>query len=180
LLHLSLKVIIQNATAQAEMITRLQGDQFSYSQKRAVQLGPMGATQVFHKIQTTILDHTDMTWGRPPDQPAFLAKVYIHGHALLKIGAAQDDFGLGREVVAVATKGDVKKGTVGAFPVNVEPMGGLSVKEFAKAKGNMVSGLQKDPLALTEGTAIDRCAIGATQVLNQMPTSKGSNSGMAA
>ena len=30
LLYLSLKVIIQNATAQAEMITRVQGDQFPY------------------------------------------------------------------------------------------------------------------------------------------------------
>jgi hypothetical protein len=44
LLHLNLKVIIQNAIAQAEMITWVQGNQFPYLQKRAVQLGSMGAT----------------------------------------------------------------------------------------------------------------------------------------
>jgi len=161
------------------MITRVQGDQFSYLQKRAVQLGPMGATQVFHKMQTTLLDHTGMTWGRPPDQPALLAQVYIHGHALPRIGAAQDDFGLGREVVAVAAKGDDEKSAIGASPINAEPTGGLSVGKFAEAKGNMIAVLQRDSLARVEGTAINRCAIGATQVLNQMPNSKGNNSGMA-
>jgi hypothetical protein len=67
------------------MITWVQGGQFPYLQERAIQLGPMGAAQIFHKMQTAILDYTAVTWGRPPGQLSLLAQIYIHGHALLGV-----------------------------------------------------------------------------------------------
>jgi hypothetical protein len=111
LLHLDLQVVVQDTTAQTEVVARMQGKQLTGLKSRSIQLCPIGAARILHQMQAALLDHASMTGRHPSSHLAFLAQVHVYGHTYVGVGAAQNDLGFGGEIIAIAAESNQEEST---------------------------------------------------------------------